>query len=69
MKSTKNGSRNVREATGAAKGGNQSEVERQGFATADEIREGILGFMPALTRAMHFPGSEAGDRERQSSEE
>lgn len=55
MKSTRNGSRNVREATGAAKGGKQGEAGMQGFATADEIREGILGFIPALTRHLHVP--------------
>ena len=55
MKSTKNGSRNVREATGAAKGGKQGEAGMQGFATADEIRKGILGFIPAVTRHLHVP--------------
>ena len=34
--------------------------EEGAYATIEEIRKGLFGFMPALTRHMHFPGSEGG---------
>ena len=46
-----------------------TENEEGGYATMEEIRRGLFGFMPAITRHMHFPGSEVGERKRQSSEE
>ena len=42
------------------------ENEEGGYATIEEIREGLFGFGPALTRSMHFPGGGAGDGERQA---
>ena len=46
-----------------------AEKEEGGYATIEEIRRGLFGFMPAITRHMHSPGSEADDRKRQSLEE
>jgi len=46
-----------------------AETEEGGWATIEEIRKGLFGFMPAITRHMHSPGSEVDDRKRQSSEE
>ena len=69
MKQNKSGKRNVRKAVDATNDSNLSEDERQGYATIEEIRKGLFGFMPAITRHMHFPGSEVDDRKRQSSEE
>lgn len=43
-----------------------SENEEGGYATIDEIREGLFGFMPAILRLRRFPGSAAGDGERQA---
>ena len=43
-----------------------AENEEGGYATIDEIREGLFGFLPALMRSMHFPGGEAGDGKRRS---
>ena len=40
--------------------------EEGGYATVEEIREGLFGFLPALMRSMHFPGGEAGDGKRRS---
>ena len=37
-----------------------AETEEGGYATTEEIRKGLFGFMPALTRHMHFPGREGG---------
>ncbi len=69
MKQNKSGKRNVRKAVDATNDSNLSEDERQGYATIEEIRKGLFGFMPAITRHMHSPGSEVDDRKRQSSEE
>ena len=46
-----------------------AENEEGGYATIEEIRRGLFGFMPAITRHMHSPGSDVDDRKRQSSEE
>ena len=69
MKQNKSCKRNVRKVVDATNDSNLSEDERQGYATIEEIRKGLFGFMPAITRHMHFPGSEVDDRKRQSSEE
>ena len=42
------------------------ENEEGGYATIEEIHEGLFGFWPALMRSMHFPGGEAGDGKRRS---
>ena len=39
-----------------------AETEEGGYATTEEIRKGLCGFMPALTRHMQFAGSEGGRR-------
>ena len=36
--------------------------KEDGFATIEEIRNGIFGFVPALMRCMHLPGREADNR-------
>ncbi len=69
MKQNKSCKRNVRKVVDATNDSNLSEDERQGYATIEEIRKGLFGFMPAITRHMHSPGSEVDDRKRQSSEE
>ena len=38
-----------------------AENEEGGYATIEEIRKGLFGFMPAITRHMHSPGSEVDD--------
>ncbi len=43
-----------------------AENEEGGYATIEEIRKGLFGFMSAITRRMHFPCGEADDRKRQS---
>ena len=43
-----------------------SENEEGGYATIDEIREGLFGFMPAIMRMRHFPDRATDDRKRQS---
>ena len=43
-----------------------AETEEGGYATVEEIREGLFGFLPALMRSMHFPGGETGDGKRRS---
>ena len=43
-----------------------AEPEEGGYATIEEIREGIFGCMPAITRAMHFPGGLADEVKTQS---
>ena len=43
-----------------------AENEEGGYATIDEIREGLFGFMPAIMRIRHFPDRATDDRKRQS---
>ena len=43
-----------------------AETEDGGYATIEDIRKGLFGFMPAIMRHMHFPGNETGDGELQS---
>lgn len=62
MKEEKSGKAVVRTAASA---GNLSEEERQGYATIEEIREGLFGFMPAVKRHMGFPAGPVGEGKRQ----
>ena len=34
-----------------------AEAEEGGYATKEEIRKGLFGFMHAITQHMHFPGA------------
>ena len=34
-----------------------AEAEEEGYATKEEIRKGLFGFMHAITQHMHFPGA------------
>ena len=34
-----------------------AEAEEEGYATREEIRKGLFGFMHAITQHMHFPGA------------
>ena len=61
MKQNKSGKRNVRKAVDVTNDSNLSEDERQGYATIEEIRKGLFGFMPAITQHMHFPCGETDD--------
>ncbi len=60
MKQNKSCKRNVRKVVDATNDSNLSEDERQGYATIEEIRKGLFGFMPAITQHMHFPEREGG---------
>lgn len=62
MKQNKSCKRNVRKAVDVTNDSNLSEDERQGYATIEEIRKGLFGFMPAITQHMHFPCGETDDQ-------
>ena len=38
-----------------------AENEEEGYATIEEIRKELFGFMPAITQHMHFPCGETDD--------
>ena len=62
MKRNKRGRRNVHKAVHDNNDGNLDEEERQGYATIEEIRKGLFGFMPAITQHLHFPCGETDDQ-------
>lgn len=39
-----------------------AETEEGGYATIEEIRKELFGFMPAITQHMHFPCGETDDQ-------
>jgi len=57
MNQDKNYREDIRETRRTANDINPTEDEQQGYATTVDIRKGILGFMPAVMRAMNLPDS------------